>query len=155
MLMEQPDAVSDGSPVLVSACLLGLGTRYDGGHCLTPELPRQARRGVFVPVCPEQLGGLPTPRPRAEIERGGGGDVLDGNARVRTPEGTDVTGAFLRGARMVCSLADLLGARAAVLKEGSPSCGVCRIRRDGAPMAGRGVTAALLTRKGLRLDGVE
>jgi len=142
-------------PVLVSACLLGMWTRYDGGHCLRQEVVRLLPDCPLVPVCPEQLGGLTTPRPPAEIQCGDGRDVLEGGARILCPDGADVTGNFLRGARMVAELAGLLGARRALFKEGSPSCGVTQIRRNGEPLPGPGVTTALLRQKGLRVDAIE
>ena len=98
----------------------------------------------LVPVCPEQLGGLPTPRPRSEIESGDGSDVLDGRSRVIDAEGAEVTERFLRGARLTAELAQLAGARRAIFKEGSPSCGVSRIRRADSDLEGSGVTTASL-----------
>ncbi|QJA06251.1 DUF523 domain-containing protein [Thermosulfurimonas marina] len=127
--------------VLVSACLLGLATRYDGKRLLEPRARDLLERYRVVPVCPEQLGGLPTPRPPAEILGGDGGAVLSGAARVINARGEDVTGAFLRGAEEVLRLARLLGARQAFLKAQSPSCGLHPL----------GVTAALLLREGLEV----
>jgi len=140
--------------ILVSACLLGVRCRYDGADNLTPEVVGQAAVRCLIPVCPEVLGGLPTPRPRAEVVGGDGVDVLAGRARVVTCEGRDVTDAFLRGAREVLRVARVLGAREAWLKGRSPSCGVSRIH-DGSfsrrTRPGPGVTAALLAREGVRL----
>jgi len=100
---------------------------------------RVAGRRV-IPICPECLGGLSVPRPPAEIESGGGLEVLAGAARIRTATGADVTDAFVRGAGEVARLARAFGAREALLKARSPSCG-----------AG-GVAAVLLARAGLRLE---
>ncbi|MFW6118777.1 MAG: DUF523 domain-containing protein [Planctomycetota bacterium] len=141
-------------PVLVSACLLGMRTRYDGAHCRREKVLGLLGNCHFVPVCPEQMGGLATPRPPAEIEAGDGRAVLDGRSHILRPDGLDVTENFLRGARMVAELAELTAARRAIFKEGSPSCGVTEIRRNGEPVAGCGVTTALLQRKGLRVDGI-
>ncbi len=127
---------------LVSACLAGVNCRYDGGACSSPTVMELVRMGRAVPVCPEQLGGLPTPRPPARVS-GDGRAVLAGDARVTDAQGEDVTIQFLRGAAEVAALAHLLGARDAILKRGSPSC-------DPGP-AGMGVTAALLAREGLDL----
>lgn len=99
--------------LLVSACLLGVGCRYDGGHKLSPQVTALIRRDELVPVCPEQLGGLPTPRP--PCERSGG--------RVLSQRGEDRTEPFLRGAREALRLYHLLGCEAAILKSRSPSCG--------------------------------
>jgi len=137
---------------LVSACLLGIRTRYDGGCCPVSWLIELAVRGLAVPVCPEVAGGLPVPRPPAEIVGGDGRAVLDGQARVLTIGGKDVTGAFLAGARQALETAQRLGIRRAVLKEDSPSCS-CRRIYDGTfsdrMVAGQGVAAALLQRNGI------
>ncbi len=153
--VSRPDAHSERGPILVSACLLGLPTRHDGGHCRRAAVMEMAQQRQLIPVCPEQLGGLPTPREAAEIASGAGADVLDGRSRVVNRQGEDVTSRFLRGARIVADLAQLLGARQAVFKEGSPSCGVTRIRQAGSDVGGSGVTAALLRREGIQLDGIE
>ena len=146
----------DASPVLVSACMLGLNTRYDGGNCHRPGLLQDELAGLHVvPVCPEQLGGLPTPRDPAEISEGDGADVLKGEASVFTLKGKDVTDNYLRGAREVRRLARLLNIERAYLKEKSPSCGVTTIVRDGRHEPGRGVTAALLADSGVEISGVK
>ena len=140
--------------IIVSACLLGLCARYDGGHNLCPALLEAARAGRCLPVCPEQLGGLPTPREPAEITGGDGGDVLAGRARVLGRSGANLTAAFVRGAEQTLLLARALPVTAAVLKARSPSCGVGRIydgtftrtQRDGS-----GVAAAALARLGIKL----
>lgn len=145
-------------PILVSACLLGVGCRYDGGSC-----PREAaldllRRGVALPVCPEQLGGLSTPRPRAEIRGGDGADVLAGRASVVDEEGRDVTGAFLRGAREALRLAGEAGVGRSVLRSRSPSCGVGAIHDGsftGRLRPGDGLLAALLRQAGIALTTEE
>lgn len=114
--------------------------------CLCPPVAGLVQRGRALPVCPEQLGGLPTPRRPARLVGGGGEAVLDGVARVVDDEGTDVTEAFLRGAREAAALARLCGSGGAILKRGSPSCH---------PGEGAGVTAALLAREGLVLRDEE
>jgi len=136
---------------LVSACLLGCEVTWRGGHNLRDELIRLAASGELIPICPEQLGGLPTPRPPAEIVGGDGHAVLDGRARVLTQLGQDVTENYLRGAREVLRLANTFRAELVILKERSPSCGV-RWIYDGTfssrIVAGCGVTTALLQRSG-------
>jgi len=103
----------------------------------------------LVLVCPEVIGGLATPRARAEIVGGNGFDVLDGRAKVMTVHGDDVTAAYLDGARQVLATAEATGAAEAVLQDYSPSCG-CRMISDGSftknRIEGVGVTAALLIR---------
>jgi len=140
-----------GEAVLVSACLLGVRCRYDGSCNPARELQELARQYRVVPMCPEQLGGLGTPRAAAELSGGDGLAVLRGEARVRTRTGRDVTACFLRGAGEALRLAKLTGARVAVLKEKSPSCGTCAVYRDGRLVEGRGVTAALLAEYGIQL----
>lgn len=139
-------------PVLVSACLAGVACRYDGTACPDPAVEALVRSGRALPVCPEQLGGLPTPRRRAEIRGGDGEAVLDGRARVVNAAGEDVTESFLRGARETLRLARLAGADRALLKARSPSCAAGEIYDgsfSGRRRAGAGVTAALLRREGL------
>lgn len=140
--------------ILVSACLLGVCCRYDGADNLAPEVVERAASCCLIPVCPELLGGLPTPRPPAEVVGGDGVDVLAGRARVVTCEGRDVSDAFLRGARETLRVARVFGVGEAWLKGGSPSCGVSHIH-DGTfshrMRPGPGVTAALLAREGIRL----
>lgn len=142
----------DGPRLLVSACLAGVACRYDGTACPDPVVEALVRSGRAVPACPEQLGGLPTPRRRAEIRGGDGEAVLDGRARVVDEAGEDVTEAFLRGAREALRLARLAGAGGALLKARSPSCAAGEIHDgtfSGRRRAGAGVTAALLRREGL------
>jgi uncharacterized protein YbbK (DUF523 family) len=109
----------------------------------------------IVPICPEQLGGLSTPREPAELDEGDGADVLDGGARVMRRDGVDVTENYLRGAAEAAVLAASLNAGSALLKEGSPACGVSRIKRGDEDVVGMGVAAALLARKGVDVAGVE
>ena len=145
--------------ILVSACLLGHPVRYDGGRAEVEFhiLRRWAAEGRVVAVCPEVAGGLPTPRPPAEISGGRGGSlVLDGSATVIDVAGRDITTSFVRGAEHVLAVAEARGARIAVLKDGSPSCGSTYTydgsftgRRVPAP----GVTAARLREAGLRVFG--
>lgn len=139
--------------MLVSACLLGQPVRYDGRASGHPDLlQRWQAEGRVVPLCPEVAGGLPTPRPPAEIPGGQGGAVLDGQAQVVTVAGEDVSEAFLAGARQALALVRRHGIRVAVLKSGSPSCGN-RLTYDGSftgvKVTGEGVTTALLRREGV------
>ncbi|HEC34252.1 MAG TPA: DUF523 domain-containing protein [Chloroflexi bacterium] len=137
---------------LVSACLVGLPTAYDGKDHLVRGLMTLAARGQVVPVCPEVAGGLPIPRPPAEIVGGSGEDVLDGQARVVTANGQDVTAAYLRGAEIALTTAQRYGAAMAVFKARSPACGTRWIydgTHTGHLTAGQGVAAALLLRAGI------
>jgi len=141
-------------PLLVSACLVGLDTRLDGRCRRFPTVSSLASRFTLVPVCPEQLGGAPTPRRAAESSGGAGAEVLAGEARVLSVDGADVTDLYLRGAEQVARVARLTGCSAAVLKARSPSCGV-GATYDGSfshtLRPGSGVTAARLEQEGLSL----
>ena len=139
------------SPVLVSACLLGVRCRYDGGHSLCRGAAEFAGRAAVIPFCPEQLGGLPTPRPPANLFGGDGRDVLRGVARLRNTDGRDVTAAFEKGAREALKLARLTGARTAIMKDRSPSCGLRTPYCDRPEGHGIGVTAALFESNGIRV----
>lgn len=141
--------------VLVSACLLGERVRYDGGDCRQGGLLQQwQHEGRVIPFCPEVAGGLPVPRPPAELVLGDAEFVLRGCGRVETEAGIDVTDAFLDGAERALAECMRHRIRIAVLKEGSPSCGVSRINNGrfcGKKIDGLGVTARLLQRHGIRI----
>ena len=133
-------------PLLISACLLGLPCRYDGASkpIGAAELRSLRERYTLVPVCPEQLGGLATPRIPAEVQPDGS---------VRTREGVDVTEAYRRGASAALAVAQSAGAELAVLKSRSPSCGTGEIYDGtftGTLRSGNGITAALLAENGIR-----
>jgi len=151
----------DGRPaperVLVSACLLGRRCRYDGRA--NPDGPLQralTEQGAeAVPFCPEEHGGLGTPRPPAWIEKESASNVLTGGERVLTDAGVDVTAQFVKGAEGALSACRTHGIRRAFLKERSPSCGVCQTHAGGKLVDGPGVTTELLRRNGIEVTGVE
>ncbi|MBU1567068.1 MAG: DUF523 domain-containing protein [Proteobacteria bacterium] len=127
---------------LVSACLVGLCTRYDGKTIENPDCLARLEKSFWIPVCPEQLGGLPTPREAADISGGDGTAVLAGTARVLSKSGADLTAEFIRGAQQVLHLARSQNVHAIFLKARSPSCAV----------SGKiGVTAALLQAAGFQV----
>ena len=132
--------------ILISACLLGVRCRYDGAGKPHPDVEELAKKHTLIPVCPEQLGGLATPRPPAERQ----GDL------VVTACGADVTEQYRCGAEETLRLARFFGCEAAVLKERSPSCGSGQVY-DGTfsatLTAGDGVTAALLKENGIAVYG--
>ncbi len=134
--------------IIVSSCLLGMHAKYDGSISNKNELlQKYSHLGRFIPVCPEQLGGLPTPRPPAEITEGSGESVLEGKARVRNILGEDISSRFVKGAEQLLYIAKAFPVKAAILKERSPSCGVHGIydgNFSGSAKKGRGVAAALL-----------
>jgi len=143
--------------VLVSACLLGERVRHNGEHTQSHDsvLQRWLREGRVVPFCPEVAGGLPVPRPPAEIvEAAGGSSVLSGMGRVLDMNGRDVSAFFVAGAAQALEYTRRESIRVAVLKEGSPSCGTSFIY-DGTftsrRVPGQGVTAALLRQAGIQV----
>jgi uncharacterized protein YbbK (DUF523 family) len=130
--------------LLVSACLLGVRCNHLGEANTNETVLALRTTNRVIPVCPETAGGLPTPRRRAERQPDG---------TVRDADGNDVTEWFARGAAHAVQLANATGARRAVLKARSPSCGCHEIYDgsfNGTRRAGEGVTA-----EALRLAGVE
>ncbi len=137
--MEHPHTKS---LYLVSACLIGLCTRYDAKIKTNSACLAFLQKHTYIPVCPEQLAGLATPRPAADIIGGDGFDVLDGKASVYTQDGQDVSQHFIHGAQQVLQIAKSQQVTAICLKARSPSCAVTGTM---------GVTAALLSRHGFSL----
>ncbi|MCY3551646.1 MAG: DUF523 domain-containing protein [Candidatus Poribacteria bacterium] len=142
---------------IVSACLLGVRCRYDGGDSQNETAMKQKETSELIPVCPEESGGLPTPRPPAEIVGGDGEDVLNGKAKVMTVDGRDVTDAYLKGAHHALQVAQAHGATQVILKARSPSCGCGDIYDgtfSGTLTSGDGVTTALLKRHGITVTSL-
>lgn len=140
--------------IIVSKCLTGECCRYDGGTKRDEEMIKMVERGEAVAVCPEQLGGLPTPRTPSELT-GNGDDVLAGCGCVITKDGRDVTREFIMGAEAALKIALETGAEKAILKARSPSCGCGSIydgNFSGNIKAGDGVTAALFKRNGIEIE---
>lgn len=135
--------------VLVSACLVGLQTRYDSTDALSQKAIEELKGCIPVPVCPEQLGGLSTPRARAWLTRD------EGRAGVVDEFDSDVTEQFRKGALAVAEIARITGAQRAFMKEGSPSCGVTSTHVNGKRTPGVGVTSELLADRGLELKGFD
>ena len=155
----------DKPPLVISACLLGVACNHEGRGSPRAVVDELSRRYRLVPVCPEVLGGLPTPRAAAELVGGDGADVLagtgsgaPGGARVVNIDGDDVTAAYRRGAEAAVAVARAVGATRAVLKARSPSCGSAAVY-DGTfsrrLVPGRGVTAAALEAAGLEVGSEE
>jgi len=134
--------------VLISACLLGVNCKYNGGANPVSEarLAALKEKYTLVPVCPESYGGLATPRPPSERV----------GERVLARDGADVTAQYEKGAQAALRLAELFGCKMAILKERSPSCGHGTIYDgtfSGALTPGDGVTAALLAAHGVAVYG--
>ena len=141
---------------LCSACLLGVQCTYDDDTNVSEDVLALLKNEILIPVCPEQLGGLSTPREGSEL-MGDGADILDGKAKVVSESRKDVTANFVKGAQEVLKLAKLLGVKGAILKQESPSCGCGRVYRG--PVHGvvewDGVVAALLKRHGISVVSEE
>lgn len=141
--------------IIVSACLCGVNCKYSGGNNFNEKVMHLFQQGKAVLVCPEQMGGLSTPRLPSEIIGGTGADVLDGKCRVMTINcQDDVTDRFTKGAEETLKLAKKCGASLAILKSRSPSCGHGTIYDGsftGTKIDGNGVTAELLERNGIKV----
>ena len=146
--------MSKGDKFIVSACLAGEKCRYDGKSKPHAEIIKLVKRNKAIPECPEVLGGLPTPRARAEIDNGDGITVLEGKSRIINSTGKDVTDKFVQGAYAVLEIARKENVKKAILKSESPSCGVTIIGKQGHLVAGMGVTAALLAQNGIELEEI-
>jgi len=134
--------------ILCSACLLGINCRYNGKLKPNKKVIELAKREILIPVCPEQLGGLPTPRKPAE-QRG---------RKVVTKSGRDVTENFKKGAKEVLKLAKLFGIKEAILKQESPSCGCGEIYDgtfSGNIIKGDGITTLLLKKNKIKVISEE
>lgn len=138
--------------IIVSACLLGVNCRHNGENCCDDRLMK-LKREMFVPVCPEKLGGLATPREPCEIKGGSGEDVLLGRAKVIGLEtGIDYSGNFIRGAQETLMIIKLFNSNRVIFKSHSPSCGCGEIYLEENLTAGNGVTAALLLKEGIEVE---
>ena len=136
----------------ISACLLGQKVRYDGQDCLVQDILNHLLPNHYVTLCPEMAGGLPTPRPAAEIQCGSGTDVLTGRISVVDIHGNDVSTAFIDGAYAALKVAQDFQATHAILKANSPSCGSSVIYDgsfNGKKISADGVTAALFKQSGI------
>ena len=130
--------------ILVSACLLGINCKYSGGNNYSEEVMEFLKDYEIIPVCPEQLGGLPTPRPASEIV----GD------KVINIEGNDVTANYIKGAEEALKIAKMLGVKKALLKAKSPSCGNGKIYDgtfSGTLIDGDGITTKILKENDIKV----
>lgn len=130
--------------ILISACLIGDKTKYDGKSNYHPLVKQLLEKYELVPFCPEVEGGLPTPRQPSEI-------IKD---KVMNKEGKDVTRNFKDGASKALMICQYLGIKMAILKEGSPSCGLNQVYDGtftGKKIKGSGITAQLLIKNGIKV----
>ena len=134
--------------ILVSACLVGLNTKYNGKNNYYEKIFELVKSGKAIPLCPEQLGGLCTPRKPAEIK------YIDGKKYIINKEGIDVTEEYIRGAQEVLNFVKKMNITKAILKSNSPSCGVGKIYNgtfSGALVNGNGVLAKMLKEHGIEV----
>ena len=138
--------------ILVSACLAGINCKYNGGNNFNQKVFELVKEGKAIPICPEQLGGLQTPRNSAECK------IIDGKMHVIDNKNNDVTEQFEKGAKEVLDFAKKLNIKKAILQARSPSCGVGKIYSgnfDGKLIDGNGVLADLLMRNGIEVISSE
>ena len=134
--------------ILVSACLVGINCKYNGGNNYNKKIFELVKKGEAIPICPEQLGGLQTPRIPSEIK------IIDGKRHVINKEGEDVTQNFEKGAEEVLELAKKLNIKKAILQPRSPSCGVGKIYSgnfNGELIEGNGILAELFIKNGIEV----
>lgn len=140
--------------ILVSACLIGINCKYNGENNKNDKVSNYLKGKQYIIACPEQLGGLSTPRNPSEIIAFDGYEVIKGKAKVMTNENIDVTDQFIKGAKESLKIATLYNCREAILKEGSPSCGSTYIydgNFTGDKKVGVGVTTALLEKNNIKV----
>lgn len=137
--------------IVISACLCGVNCKYNGKNNLNEKCLKLLQEGKAILICPEQLGGLTTPRNPSEII-GNAKEVFLGTGKVLSKEGKNVTKEFIKGAEEALSIAKAVHASKAILKEGSPSCG-CNYVYDGSfsgkKIRGKGLTAHLFESNGI------
>ena len=134
--------------ILASACLVGINCKYNGGNNYNEKIFELVKKGEAIPICPEQLGGLQTPRIPSEIK------IIDGKRHVINKEGEDVTQNFEKGAVEVLELAKKLNIKKAILQPRSPSCGVGKIYSgnfNGELIEGNGILAELFIKNGIEI----
>lgn len=134
---------------LVSSCLAGVNCRYNGGNSENKVVVELVKEGLAIPICPEQLAGLPTPRPSCEI-------VIDdlGQSKVLSSNGEDFTKAFVEGAEKTLEIAKIIGVKKAILQSKSPTCGYSCIYDgtfSGKLIKGNGLAAELLMNSGIEI----
>lgn len=138
--------------ILISACLIGINCKYNGENNFNKKALELVKSGQAIPVCPEQMGGLPTPRNPAEMR------MINNKKCVVNSKNEDVTKEFLKGADEVLKLVKELNIKKAVLQSRSPSCGVDKIysgKFDGKLIDGNGILAQMLIDNGIEAVDIE
>ena len=138
--------------ILVSACLTGINCKYNGGNNYNEKIVNLIKSGKGIVMCPEQLGGLPTPRDPAEIK------IINGQRRVITNKNKDVTDNFIKGANEVLNMIKKLDIDMVILQNRSPSCGIDKIYDGsftGTLTNGNGVLADLLIKNNIKVISIE
>lgn len=141
--------------ILISSCLIGLKTRYDGKDSFDRRLKKLHDKIIFIPVCPEILGGLSVPRLPASIYGEDGASIWEKNGCVLQNERTDVTVQFRKGALLSLDFASFLNVKTIILKDGSPSCGIFTTNSLFKRKKGIGITAYVLRENGFVIETVE
>jgi uncharacterized protein YbbK (DUF523 family) len=144
---------------IVSACLVGINCKWDGKNKCIPKLKEKFLKSELLPLCAEQLGGLPTPRNPSGILNGTGEDVICGKCKVVNNKGEDVTKEFVKGAQEILRIAKETGIKEAILKKTSPSCGIGKTwqmskiegKFSNELVDGNGVLTALLKQNGIKV----
>lgn len=140
--------------IAVSACLLGINCKYNGNNNENEKVVNYLKDKEFILICPEQLGGLSTPRNPAEIINGDGYSVINNESKIVDKNNKDISIEFIKGANESLKIAKMYECREAILKEGSPSCGSNFIYDgsfSGKKISGIGVTAALFRKNGIKV----
>ena len=140
---------------IVSACLIGERCRYNGEDKSDPEVICFLRGKNYVALCPEMLAGWGSPRLAVQFCGGGATDVAEGKARIKDEQGMDRTESLMQGISMALEQVQAVQVRHAILKEKSPSCGVCRIYCDGKLTRGEGLFTHWLRKKGVQVKSEE
>lgn len=138
--------------ILVSACLLGIDCKYNGSNNKNENVLKYLEGKEYVIACPEQLGGLTTPRNPSEIVKIGENEIND--YKLLSNEGKDVSESFIKGAKETLKIAKIFNCTEAILKEGSPSCGSSFIYDGsftGKKISGQGVTTDLLRKNNIKV----
>lgn len=138
--------------ILVSACLLGIDCKYNGLNNKNENVLKYLEGKEYIIACPEQLGGLTTPRNPSEIVKIGENEIND--YKLLSNEGKDVSESFIKGAKETLKIAKIFNCTEAILKEGSPSCGSSFIYDGsftGKKICGQGVTTDLLRKNNIKV----